>query len=74
MLAGGVSNDTLDALSNLIQTLKTDDSGSASSGGTSDVGASRIVGGQSQRDISGILLKQLGNIFRTAHDILIRVA
>lgn len=38
MLSGGVSNDTLDALSNLIQTLKTDDSGSAASGGTSGTG------------------------------------
>lgn len=38
MLSGGVSNDTLDALSNLIQTLKTDDSGSPASGGTSGTG------------------------------------
>lgn len=50
LLSGGVSNDTLDALSNLIQTLKTDDSGSAASGGTSGTGDTSGSGSSADSD------------------------
>lgn len=52
LLAGGVSNDTLDALANLIQTLKTDDNGTPASGNTSGSDGSAASGNTSGSDSS----------------------
>lgn len=53
LLAGGVSNDTLDALANLIQTLKTDDGGSTVSGDTSGTGSAASSGSDGSGNTSG---------------------
>ncbi len=53
LLAGGVSNDTLDALANLIQTLKTDDGGSTVSGDTSGSGSAASSGSDGSGNTSG---------------------
>ncbi len=67
MLAGGVSNDTLDALSNLIQTLKTDDSGSASSGGTSGTGDTSGSGSSADSDYTNSVNAEYTAVAETEH-------
>ena len=67
LLAGGVSNDTLDALSNLIQTLKTDDSGSASSGGTSGTGDTSGSGSSADSDYTNSVNAEYTAVAETEH-------
>ena len=67
LLAGGVSNDTLDALSNLIQTLKTDDSGSASSGGTSGIGDTSGSGSSADSDYTNSVNAEYTAVAETEH-------
>ncbi len=67
LLAGGVSNDTLDALSNLIQTLKTDDSGSAASGGTSGTGDTSGSGSSADSDYTNSVNAEYTAVAETEH-------